>query len=133
MAKEKIVVYPAVFIKDAETATFTVVFPDVSGAISQADSLGEAMVKAEEVLGLMLYDEPNLPEASSLAEVQRTHPKDTVQWVAVDLVKAAKGVTKPLVKKNTTIPATLAHEASERGINFSAVLTRALKAELGKS
>lgn len=133
MLETKIVVYPSVFIQDSETGTFTIIFPDVPSAISQANSLGQAMVNAEEVLGLMLYDEKDLPKASELKRVQQAYPKDQVQLTAVDLVKAAKLVTKPLVKKNTTIPGDLAREASERGINFSALLTKALKQELGKA
>lgn len=133
MAKTQIVVYPAVFIKDTGTETFTVIFPDIPSAISQADTLGMAMVNAEEVLGLMLYDEENHPAATPLKKVQEDYPQDQVQLVAVDLVKARKLVSKPLVKKNTTIPADLAREASARGINFSAVLTNALKHELDKA
>ncbi|KRK36982.1 type II toxin-antitoxin system HicB family antitoxin [Levilactobacillus parabrevis] len=133
MAKTQIVVYPAVFIKDTETNTFTVIFPDIPSAISQADTLGMAMVNAEEVLGLMLYDEETRPVASPLKKIQEDYPRDQVQLVAVDLVKAGKMVSKPLVKKNTTIPADLAREASARGINFSAVLTNALKHELEKA
>ncbi|KRL95677.1 type II toxin-antitoxin system HicB family antitoxin [Levilactobacillus hammesii] len=133
MSKTKIVVYPAVFIQDIETQTFTIIFPDIPSAISQADTLGDALVNAEEVLGLMLYDEAALPTPSSAEKVQQAYPHDRVQLVAVDLIKAAKTVTKPLVKKNTTIPADLAREASERGINFSAVLTQALKRELEKA
>lgn len=133
MEKTKVVVYPSVFIKDADTETLTIIFPDVPGAISQANSFGEALINAEEVLGLMLYDEKMLPEASSLEKVREAYPEDSVQLTAVDLIKAAKTVSKPLVKKNTTIPADLAQQASEKGINFSAVLTRALEKELGKA
>lgn len=133
MAKTKIVVYPAAFIKDAVTQTYTIIFPDVPSAISQAETLGHALVNAQDVLGLMLYDEQHLPTASSLKSVQQAYPHNQVQLVAVDLLKAAKSVSKPLVKKNTTIPADLAREASEQGINFSALLTKALKNELEKA
>ncbi|MDT6979546.1 type II toxin-antitoxin system HicB family antitoxin [Levilactobacillus zymae] len=127
MAKKKIVVYPAVFNQDPQTGQLTISFPDVPGALSQADDLGQALLNASEVLGLMLYDEKQLPSATPLEDVQAAYPHDFVQLTAVDLVQAAKEITKPTVKKNTTIPYDLAQQASDRGVNFSAVLTNALK------
>jgi len=132
LEKTKIVVYPAVFIHDKETDTLTIVFPDVPSAISQAKTFGEAMLNANEVLGLMLYDAERLPVATPIEQVRAAYPQDEVQAIAVDLVKAAKGVIKPLVRKNTTIPADLAQAASQKGLNFSTILTDALRVKLNE-
>lgn len=95
MVKTRIVVYPTVYIRDAETDTLTVVFPDVPSAISQAATLGKAMLNAQEVLGLMLYDVQDLPTASSLEQVQAAYPHDQVQLTAVDLSTVAKASYVP--------------------------------------
>lgn len=50
-------VYPAVFYKDKELPdTYTVIFPDVEGAVTCGYSLYEAIYMAEDVLNLMLVD-----------------------------------------------------------------------------
>jgi predicted RNase H-like HicB family nuclease len=95
MTKTRIVVYPTVFIHDTETDTMTVIFPDVPSAISQAATLGKAMLNAQEVLGLMLYDVQDLPTASSLEQVQAAYPHDQVQLTAVDLSTVAKDSHAP--------------------------------------
>ncbi|MCI1553347.1 MAG: type II toxin-antitoxin system HicB family antitoxin [Levilactobacillus sp.] len=91
----KVVAYPAVFKQDPETASFTISFPDVPGAISQATSLATAPRQAAAALGLMLYDAAELPVASPLAEVAKAYPRDTVQQVSVDLNQVARDVTRP--------------------------------------
>ena len=50
-------VYPAIFYKDKKMAdTYTVVFPDVEGAVTCGYSLYEAIYMAEDVLAGMLVD-----------------------------------------------------------------------------
>ncbi|WP_225419823.1 type II toxin-antitoxin system HicB family antitoxin [Levilactobacillus cerevisiae] len=95
-SKSEMIFYPAVFIRDAATATVTVVFPDVPSAISQAATMDKAITNAAEVLGLMLYDEVTLPKASALGKVKQSYPTDQVRLIAVDLVQAAQAVTAPL-------------------------------------
>ena len=60
------------------------------------------------------------------------HPQSIVQYITVDLTAYAKGVTKvvPKVSKNTRIPRDLAKEAEALGLNFSAILTKALYHEI---
>lgn len=132
---EKIVIYPAIFQLETEPGYenyYNVSFPDVPSANTYGVGLKEATQHAWESLGLNLYDEKNLPEPSTLEDVQKQHPDSTVQYVLVDLEAFAKGVTKvvPKVNKNTSIPKDLASQAEELGLNFSAILTKALYKEV---
>ena len=129
--KEKVIVYPAV-LDNSENSddVYTVIFPDVPGAISEGKGLAQAMLNGSEALGLMLYDVDEMPEASNIDEVRAEYPKAVVTLIFTDLEDARRKARKPLVKKNTTIPSTLAKQAEERGINFSQTLTEALEEKL---
>lgn len=129
--KEKLIVYPAV-LDNSENSddVYTVTFLDVPGAISEGKGLAQAMLNGSEALGLMLYDVDEMPEASNIDEVRAEYPKAVVTLIFTDLEDARRKARKPLVKKNTTIPSTLAKQAEERGINFSQTLTEALEEKL---
>lgn len=133
MAKTNYVAYPAV-LDDRENSpeVYTVTFPDVPGAITFGHGLTEALVMGAEALGLVLYDEEQLPEPSTLAKVSEENPGTIVTYIFVDLVATARRVRTPVVRKNTTIPVDLAMKAEEAGINFSAALTEALKEKLNE-
>ena len=129
--KEKLIVYPAVLDNSENSGdVYTVTFPDVPGAISEGKGLAQAMLNGSEALGLMLYDADEMPEASNIDEVRAKYPKAVVTLIFTDLEDARRKARKPLVKKNTTIPSTLAKQAEERGINFSQTLTEALEEKL---
>jgi len=92
IAKHKAVTYPAVFIKDAETHTITVIFPDVPSAISQANTVKKAESNAEEVLELMLYDEVKLPLAARLDTIRQDYPKDDVQLITAEFTQTDESI-----------------------------------------
>lgn len=128
---ERYVAYPAVLDDtENEKGLYTVTFPDVPGAISEGKGQAKAIVNGSVALGLVLYDEKQLPKASTVEEVQKANPGKTVVVIAADLKEAAKKATPVLVKKNTTIPADLAKKAEEKGINFSRTLVEALQSKL---
>lgn len=131
MMMERYVAYPAVLDDtENEKGLYTVTFPDVPGAISEGKGQAKAIVNGSVALGLVLYDEKQLPKASTVEEVQKANPGTTVVVIAADLKEAAKKATPVLVKKNTTIPADLAKKAEEKGINFSRTLVEALQSKL---
>lgn len=128
---KRYVAYPAVLDDtENEKGLYTVTFPDVPGAISEGKGQAKAIVNGSVALGLVLYDEKQLPKASTVEEVQKANPGTTVVVIAADLKEAAKKATPVLVKKNTTIPADLAKKAEEKGINFSRTLVEALQSKL---
>lgn len=131
MERERYVAYPAVLDDtENEKGLYTVTFPDVPGAISEGKGEAQAIVNGSIALGLVLFDEKDLPKATCLEDVQKENPKNKVVLVAADLKEAAKKATPVLVKKNTTIPADLARKAEEKGINFSKTLVEALQSKL---
>ena len=127
----RVVAYPAI-LDDSENkkGVYTVTFPDVPGAISDGKGVAEAMQRGSEALGLMLYDEKDLPAVSSLGQVRKNNSDKIVTLIFNDLDETKKHVKTPVVKKNTTIPGDLAQEAEDAGINFSQTLTDALRAKL---
>ncbi|MCH3906377.1 MAG: type II toxin-antitoxin system HicB family antitoxin [Lactobacillus sp.] len=127
------VAYPAI-LDDSDNPKdyFTVTFPDLPGVISEGDGIAAAMSKASEALGLALYDAKNFPVSSRLNQIKQKHPDKIVVLIAADLVKTKKEVKPPTVKKNTTIPRSLAQKAEQSGINFSKTLTEALEIKLSK-
>lgn len=131
MEKANLIAYPAI-LDDSENqdGIYTVTFPDVPEAISQGDSIAQAIENGSEALGLALYDNSTKPKASSLTTVQNENKGKIVTLIASDLDEIKKTVKKPTVKKNTTIPGDLAHKAEKAGINFSATLTEALREKL---
>ena len=128
---ERYVAYPAVLDDtENEKGLYTVTFPDVPGAISEGKGKAKAIVNGSVALGLVLYDEKQLPKSTTVEEVQKANPGKKVVVIAADLKEAAKKATPVLVKKNTTIPADLAKKAEEKGINFSRTLVEALQSKL---
>ncbi|WP_125711833.1 type II toxin-antitoxin system HicA family toxin [Companilactobacillus kedongensis] len=96
----------------------------------ESNGLAESIINASEALGLILYDEPNLPGSSSLKDISNSNPECVVSLVSVDLDEVSKSVKIPMISKNTRIPSDLAREAEKRHINFSEILVEGLKEKL---
>ena len=113
-------VYPAIFEK--EDCGYSVYFPDVEGCVTSGTTLAEAIEAAQDALCLMLYDmeerKEQAPAASDISAVQ------------CDTMDYRKFYDKKAVKKTLTIPSWLNTMAEREEINFSAVLQKALRAEL---
>ncbi|KRN93853.1 type II toxin-antitoxin system HicB family antitoxin [Pediococcus stilesii] len=130
----RLVSYTAVFDDSLNNkGEYTVTFPDVAGVVTDGNSFTEAIQNAQEALGLMLYDREELPKVTDQKTIEKANPDKLVTTIATDLDVIKNDVKEVSVKKNTRIPADLAKAAEEKGINFSAVLTEALKKELAKS
>ncbi|MGO5027497.1 type II toxin-antitoxin system HicB family antitoxin [Candidatus Agathobaculum pullicola] len=115
--KEHIIVY----IPDFEINTQGKDIPD---AIEMArDAIG--------IVGIDMEDErETLPTPSPLSSISPSSPSDIVTLVDVDFAEYRRKNDLRAVRKNCTIPSWLSYEAEKAGINFSAVLTAALKQEL---
>ncbi|MDR0854282.1 MAG: type II toxin-antitoxin system HicB family antitoxin [Clostridiales Family XIII bacterium] len=133
MTNKDYVIYPAVFELSDEPdfeGVYNVSFPDIPGCLTFGKGIDRAMYMAQDALGLLLYDEPNLPTPTPIEDIQEAFSDKLVNYVGVNLVEAAEKVKVVTVKKNTSIPMDLAKQGEEYGINFSALLTRALKSEI---
>lgn len=113
---------------------YTVTFPDVPEAITEGGNLSQALTRAREALGLALYDRDTLPKFRGLAELEEEYKNvpGILTFVTTDLDAIRDTVKIVKVTKNTSIPVDLAKQAEARNINFSALLTEALKKELQK-
>lgn len=130
--KERYYVFPAI-LDDSENGKgiYTISFPDVPSAFSEGKGITKAMVMGKQVLEgiLIATDEPYT--SSSLEKIKKANPNKIVTYVLVDM-KEAKEITKSsTVKKNTSIPRDLAIRGEKAGVNFSKLLTDALKVKLG--
>ncbi|EPH95722.1 toxin-antitoxin system, antitoxin component, HicB family [Enterococcus faecalis 13-SD-W-01] len=123
-------VYPAVFEKDP--VGYGIYFPDVEGAVTQAETIIEGLEVASDALGIMLGDlvEHNipLPEPSNMNEISYDPEVEFVTLVSVDLDDYLKDVK--LDKKTIKIPHWLNVRATNEGINFSKTMTEALAQKL---
>ena len=124
--------YPVVMTQGKE---FVVVFVPDFNINTQGKDIPDAIEMARDAIGLTgidMQDEGEaLPSASNIADVQAEAPHGgIVSLVDVDFAEYRRKNDMRTVKKNCTIPSWLNFEAERAGVNFSAVLQAALKAEL---
>ncbi|WP_415576425.1 type II toxin-antitoxin system HicB family antitoxin [Lactobacillus bombicola] len=129
--KEKFYTYPAVLDdSENEKGTYTVTFPDVPGAIGEGKGISEAIASGKEGLESILIASNELYTNSPIEKVKKDNPNKIVTYILADM-EEAREITKPAtVKKNTTIPRDLAIKGEKAGVNFSKLLTDALRVKL---
>lgn len=126
--------YLATLVQNSK-GQYEVEFPDLApAAATYGNNLEEAVRMAHDALtGYLLVAEDSkdqIPTAHSEREI--TIPEHAlVVPIVVDTVVAREREENKLVKKTLTIPEWLNVLGTERGINFSATLTKALKEKLG--
>ena len=124
--------YPALFHKE-ENGAFWVSFPDIPECLTRGKNMSDSYRMAVDALGLALEDrikENNIPQATSidfLVVEEGSYPV----LIEFDLLEYRRRNSSKAVKKTLSIPEWLNDEATRKGINFSAVLQDALKAQLG--
>lgn len=124
------VAYP-VFFKNTENGY--VVWNDSIPMASQGRNLEEALYMAKDAIELLAYDSfLSGEEFVSPKECDKELPleADFLSFIICDLDRYFRLESDKKVKKNCTIPESLAKAAEERGINFSRVLTHGLEKEL---
>jgi predicted RNase H-like HicB family nuclease len=118
-------VYPAIFTSEDDGA-YSVSFPDIESCYTCGDNMADALVMAEDVLCLMLYDMEKdgktIPTPSN-----STDDKSIVSLVVCDTEFYRRFYENRSVKKTLTLPMWLNERAN---INFSGVLQEALKIQL---
>ena len=122
--------YPIIITKD--TDFYVVSIPDFEIG-TQGETLAEAMEMARDAIGMSgcyLQDEKRaIPLPSDIETVSKSE-SDIVTLVDVDFDEYRRKHEMRTVRKNVSIPSWLNEEAESANINFSAVLQKALKAEL---
>ncbi|HFI0977150.1 TPA: type II toxin-antitoxin system HicB family antitoxin [Streptococcus suis] len=128
--------YLALFEADADNGGYTITFPDFPGAISEADTLNEAIYNAREVLEIytiMFEDESKeFPEPSSFKAVagELSSDADILQAISVDTELVRERERSKVVNKTVTLPSWLVEVGKENKINFSQLLQKAIREEL---
>ena len=134
------VMYPAVITREDEVYYIGLVdFHKLEdGTVDYYHSFSEDLEKVgtavREVLSLELADlldmKKELPEPSKLGDI-KLKDNQFIYVISVDPVYEVAKVTNVLKKKTVNIPAWLDIIAQEKKVNFSQVLQKALKKELG--
>lgn len=101
---------------------------------TQGTDIADAIEMARDAIGVVGIDMEDdgeaLPEPTVISEVMTDSAADIVTLVDVDFGEYRRKNDMRAVKKNCTIPSWLNFEAEKAGVNFSAILTAALKSEL---
>ena len=123
--------YPIILIP--EDKGFTVFRPDFN-INTQGDDLTEAIEMARDAIGIMGIDLEDdgkaLPTASAVKDIKHADG-EIVSLVDIDFQEYRRKHDSRTVKKNCTVPAWLCSEAERKGVNFSRVLTDALREIVG--
>ena len=117
-----------------EKESYVVYFPDFNSG-TQGETLADAIDMAADaigILGITMEDDGDpLPEPTPIDAVKKEHDSDIVTLVSVDFAEYRRKNDNRAVRRNVSLPAWLDEKAREAGINVSAILTSALKRELG--
>ena len=123
--------YPVIL---SQRETFILVYVPDFEINTQGETIVEAIEMARDAIGVvgidMEDDGESLPEPTVISKVKAEVETDIVSLVDVDFSEYRRKNDLRAVKKNCTIPSWLSFEAEKAGINFSAILTAALKKEL---
>ena len=124
-------IYPAL-LTQLEDGSYLIRIPDVSGCVTTAPTIEEALDNINDALSGCLctledFDDP-IPVASSPASI--AEEGSTVVLVDVNTMTYRLETDTRAVRKNVSMPAWLSYMADQRGINCSQVLQDALKRQL---
>ena len=122
--------YPVILTKGK---THIIVFVPDFNINTQGKDFFDAIEMARDAIGLMGIDmeddNEKIPDPSELSKIVKNND-DVVTLVDVDFDEYRRMNNMRTVRRNVTLPMWLDYEAEKSKINVSAVLQRALKAEL---
>ena len=125
--------YPAIFSPEEEGGYF-VKFVDIDSCYTQGEDIADGIEMAQDVLALTLYELEEagneIPAASMPTDI-KCESGEFVTMISCDTIEYRKMYDNKAIKKTLTVPAWLNTMAERDGVNFSAVLQRALMEQLG--
>lgn len=115
-------------IKDKSDYPYLVKIPDLDG-MTEGKSVADAIKMAKDYIGTASLEE-ELPESNT--KVPKSKKGVILTLVAVNVIEYKRKHDNKVVKKTLTIPSYLNELGKENNINFSKLLTEALKEKLNK-
>ena len=123
--------YPVILTKGEKYVVAYIPDFDIN---TQGADVAEAIEMARDAIGIVGIDMEDdgeaIPEPSEVSAIKADSASGIVTLVDVDFKEYRRKNDLRAVKKNCTIPSWLNAEAERAGVNFSAILTAALKSEL---
>lgn len=125
---DKIAIYPIIITKDDDgDYPYYVEIPDLGGE-TEGKTLTDAILMAQDYIGT--YSLENELPPSNIEEPQVKGSGKITSLVSVNISQYKRKYDHKVVRKSLTIPNYLNELGKEQGINFSEVLTEALKEKL---
>ncbi len=123
--------YPVILTKGEKYVVAYIPDFDIN---TQGADVAEAIEMARDAIGIVGIDMEDdgeaIPEPAEVSAIKADSASGIVTLVDVDFKEYRRKNDLRAVKKNCTIPSWLNAEAEKAGVNFSAILTTALKNEL---
>lgn len=134
--------YPAVFYKKSNEEGYTVLFPDLKDCVTSGKDVNEAFLMASDALCTYLYyffiQGKKFPIASDICHVSVKPSAENRDYnyegsfkslVGANFDEYLKKSESKVVRKSLTIPSYLNEMGKSMNVNFSQILTDALKNE----
>jgi predicted RNase H-like HicB family nuclease len=119
-------IYPAIFHRN-EDESYTIIYPDLPGCISEGKTLGNAMYMAQSALTqwicYLVDKKQEIPSASPSKKI-KTPNGDFVNLICAD-VRDARAV-----KRTVSIPKWMDDKVIQSGLSLSRILQDALRERL---
>ena len=126
-AGRKILIYPVIL--HPEDQGYSVEIPDIDhGTWTQGETMKDALLMAQDAIGIMLEDKTEYPQATKIEDI-KVKGEDIKTVVYIDMEEYRRNNPKT-VRKNVTVPEYLVVLGKKQNLNFSAILTEALKNKL---
>ncbi|SCN42945.1 Uncharacterized protein BC88300_04638 [Bacillus cytotoxicus] len=136
--KKDYYIYPAIIGREDKTQnSFGIMFPDLLGCVSHAESQEDILKMGREALGLHLSsmeeDGDKIPEPTPIDKVDIEPEYGGEFVVLIDIwMPPLRCKDKTAYKrKNVTLPDWLEEYATHKGVNFSEILVKGLEKHLG--
>ena len=124
---DDIKVFPIIITKDDDSDyPYFVEIPDING-MTEGKSIADAMEMAKDYIGTYSLED-KLPESNT--KLPQAKDGATVTLVTINVSEYKRKHDNKVIKKTITIPNYLNELGKENGVNFSEVMTTALKEKL---
>ena len=125
---DEIKVFPIIITKDEENTDYPyfVEIPDIDG-MTEGKSIADAMEMAKDYIGTYSLED-KLPESNT--KLPKVKDGATTTLVTVNVSEYKRKHDNKVIKKTITIPNYLNELGKENGVNFSELMTTALKEKL---